>query len=483
MFTKGWSRNTILLTSMKGHARPLYLAFAAFTRIQSFSEGRVCGEYELRNLSVPGSCGPESTNPDGECFRTYRLYLPRRLCAVPHSTIDDEGRDVGGGSGTDGYGSLMRSEPSSAVDGRGESREVLPLVLALHCFGCQGSQMMHFSEVAEAYSFVLAIPEGIQNSWNAKHCCGYSLRNNIDDLGFLRQMIQALSDELPSVRADVAYAMGWSNGGYLATLAASMFRAVAPISGHIYDEIEDVVNPTSPVSLFMHHSVTDPVVLFGGCCQNSSMPKCCCGISDASQTCISAEGVFQRWSELNNCDETVLTIGFRNDDMGVMCRTAAKTASCRANVTLCVYEKGGHFNRPSFHDAFPLSMEIGDFFARDACEGVPPSGTWSQELKTCSRGRSSSSAKEGESTDTYYLHHIDSKGSISFRSSETNAVHPTTWNGFSAVWLVGFGPIVVATLLLVKRAITKKIRYCGWSPVSVNDDIWSDRIEIELRNK
>ena len=81
---------------------------------------------------------------------------------MPHSKIDDKGRDVRCGSGTDGYGNSMRSELSSRVDGHGESREVLPLFLALHCLGCQGSQMMHFSEVSEAYSFVLTTPEGIQ---------------------------------------------------------------------------------------------------------------------------------------------------------------------------------------------------------------------------------------------------------------------------------------------------------------------------------
>ena len=68
------------------------------------------------------------------------------------------------------------------------------------------------------------------------------------------------------MRVDVAYAMGWSNGGYLVTLDSFMFRAMVPIPRHIYDEIEDVNNPTSPVSLFMHHSVADPLVFFCGCC-------------------------------------------------------------------------------------------------------------------------------------------------------------------------------------------------------------------------
>ena len=208
-----------------------------------------------------------------------------------------------------------------------------------------------------------------------------------------------------------------------------MFRAMVPIPRQIYNEMEYFINPISPVPLFM----ADPLVIFCGCCHISSMPKCCCGISDTSQMCKSAEGVFQHWSELNSCDETVLTIGFRNFNMGVMCRTAANIESCQSNVTLWVYEKGGHFNLPSFTNAFHLSMDIGDFFAQDLCKGVPPSGTWLKELKRCSRGRSSITAKEGEITDTYYLCHIDSKGSISFQSSETNALHPTTWNGFSTV--------------------------------------------------
>ena len=172
------------------------------------------------------------------------------------------------------------------------------------------------------------------------------------------------------MRADVTNALGWFNGGFLVTLSVYIFRAVAPISRHISNEMEDIINPTSPVSLFMHHSVTDPVVLFGGCCQNSSMLKCCCGRWVSLQTCMSAEGVFPRWSKLNSCDETVLMIGFRNENMGIMCRTSATMSSYQANMNLCIYEKGGHFNRPSFTGAFPLCTEIGNLFARGACEGL-----------------------------------------------------------------------------------------------------------------
>jgi hypothetical protein len=41
---------------------------------------------------------------------------------------------------------------------------------------------------------------------------------------------------------------------------------------------------------------------------------------------------------------------------------------CLSNTTICMHKTAGHFNRPSFNDAFPMAKEIMDFFARDACE-------------------------------------------------------------------------------------------------------------------
>jgi poly(3-hydroxybutyrate) depolymerase len=128
--------------------------------------------------------------------------------------------------------------------------DVMPLVFALHCYGCTSAQMIHWTRVAEEFSFVLAVPDGVESSWNSRYCCGYALQKKLDDVGFLAKITSDLDEELSFVSRDVAYAIGWSNGGYFSTYAAHLFRAVAPISGHQYD-VDSLVS--KPTALFMHH--------------------------------------------------------------------------------------------------------------------------------------------------------------------------------------------------------------------------------------
>jgi len=46
-----------------------------------------------------------------------------------------------------------------------------------------------------------------------------------------------------------------------------------------------------------------------------------------------------------------------------------------------MYEHAGHFNRPSFNEAFPFAKEVIKFFARDSC-GIN-SGVWNETINTC----------------------------------------------------------------------------------------------------
>lgn len=60
---------------------------------------------------------------------------------------------------------------------------------------------------------VLILPEGIQSSFNGKHCCGYALENGIDDVGYFKHLQTMLSDEYSFIKGKYSYGVGWSNGG------------------------------------------------------------------------------------------------------------------------------------------------------------------------------------------------------------------------------------------------------------------------------
>jgi hypothetical protein len=140
------------------------------------------------------------------------------------------------------------------------------------------------------------VPEGLKQSWNAKYCCGYSQEKDINDVGYVSEIISHLTglgrndiDLHGLVKRDFVYGLGWSNGAYFVSYAAGMFRSIAPISGHIYNLESDLPlskfqEKDTNVGLFLHHSENDPFVRFTGCCRDKAMPKCCCNISNNKNT-------------------------------------------------------------------------------------------------------------------------------------------------------------------------------------------------------
>ena len=277
------------------------------------------------------------------------------------------------------------------------------------------------------------MPEGIQSSFNGRDCCGYALENDIDDIAFIKYIQSSLSEEYTFIQAtDYSYAVGWSNGGFMVMHAATLFRAISPISGHVYD-IESSLKkggtfcvdnicvdaPIKGKGLFMHNGVDDTFVQPTGCCSDPTMPKCCCNIV-AGDTCVPVNTVARNWAkEVNGCEEVavddekedvvstktenedvigsnktedgdvaieedrnedgiIFSTSYTDTDKGIACLTTTGD-DCKANTTICTHHSG-HFNSPSFSKAFPFAKEVVDFFARDACE---VNGKWNETSAIC----------------------------------------------------------------------------------------------------
>lgn len=307
-------------------------------------------------------------NDQQECVRHYMMYVPNIVCDFDNKRGGDnsvEGGRVG----------------------------ILPIWMAVHCLGCSPSTFYYLAELAERRSMILVIPEGIHQSFNADRCCGYALEQNVNDVGFLEEIIKTLHiDYANTVHRSVTYGMGWSNGGYMVMKAASLFRAIAPIAGYQVDlptsESDQLQHHLPPTSLFLHHSADDRFVQPTGCCTDPTMPKCCCHLSDYSEECLSVNAQVETWARtINRCDSGTDNLENGNDvivslriEDNVECRTFVSD-SCQANTTYCIYQHKGHFNQPSFEESFPMSFEVADYFARDAC-GLG-GGRWDDSMKTC----------------------------------------------------------------------------------------------------
>ena len=96
------------------------------------------------------------------------------------------------------------------------------LVLVMH--GSRGDSLQMrtasrygFDMLAERYGFVVVYPDGYENHWNdCRGSANYSANtDNIDDVGFLRALVQQMIDE-QGVAPERVFATGLSNGGQMA---------------------------------------------------------------------------------------------------------------------------------------------------------------------------------------------------------------------------------------------------------------------------
>ncbi len=112
----------------------------------------------------------------------------------------------------------------------------IPLVFAIHGYWANPlmfKEKTQWNAVAETNGFAVVYPEGYNKSWNATHCCGDALTNNLDDLGLMLAIVQDISSKV-SINSNRIYATGHSNGGYISNLLAckhyDVFAAIAPSS-------------------------------------------------------------------------------------------------------------------------------------------------------------------------------------------------------------------------------------------------------------
>ena len=219
-----------------------------------------------------------------------------------------------------------------------------PLILAFHGGGGDSAIMAddryNLISKSDKEGFIVAFPNGASRlksgkfaTWNAGNCCGYARDNNIDDVGFTREVIRDLKSRF-TIDPRRIFAIGMSNGGMfsyrLACDLTDQFKAVASVAGT--DNCSDC-SPSKPISILHIHARDDDHVLFNG----GAGPK---AFKDPAKVTnfTSVPETLSRWISRNHCDansERVL------EKEGVYCDLYS---GCDGNVQvkLCVTENGGH---------------------------------------------------------------------------------------------------------------------------------------------
>ncbi len=231
----------------------------------------------------------------------------------------------------------------------------LPLVVALHGGGGSATYMADdarygLNRKADQAGFVVVYPNGFSRfpagrlaTWNAGACCGQARDRHSDDVGFVREVVRAVSAQVP-VDPRRVFAVGMSNGGMLsyrlACEASDVFRAVASVAG---TEAVSECKPTQPVAVLHIHALDDDHVLFeGGAGQGA--------FRDPSKVTdfVSVSATMDNWVKRLRCDTTARPVLQRP---GARCdRYDGCTGG--AAVQLCVTQTGGH-SWPGARDVRP----------------------------------------------------------------------------------------------------------------------------------
>jgi len=184
--------------------------------------------------------------------------------------LDALGAAAGTESKTFAFGGRTRTYLVHSPKGY-DGKTPLALVLVLHG-AVQGAtnvqRMSGMSAKADKEKFLVAYPNGTSRSglaptWNAGACCGYAQTNNVDDVGFLRALIDQLEHDYP-VDPKRIFVTGISNGGMmsyrLACELADRIAAIAPVEG-----AQDIdCRPSGPVSVLIFHGTADILVPYNG---------------------------------------------------------------------------------------------------------------------------------------------------------------------------------------------------------------------------
>ena len=191
------------------------------------------------------------------------LLLLSMTAAAPRSDVD--GRVAFGGL-THEYHLYI---PSSYRAGR-----PTPLVILLHGGGGDADgieETTNLRATAERHGFLLLRPEGFDlrgrdlRTFNAGNCCGPAAARNVDHVGAIAAILDAVERDYSVDRRRV-YATGHSNGGMMAyRLAVELSDRIAAIAPNAsYLVLDHPRKPSRPVPVFHMHGLADRCAPFEG---------------------------------------------------------------------------------------------------------------------------------------------------------------------------------------------------------------------------
>ncbi|MCA1676029.1 MAG: polyhydroxybutyrate depolymerase [Actinobacteria bacterium] len=205
-----------------------------------------------------------------------------------------------------------------------------PLVLVLGGVGNSVEGMVQatqFDRMAQTGDFLVAYPEGINETWNAGYCCLARETTGPDDVAFLTRLIDDVQAN-NKVDPDGVFVVGVSVGGMMAyRMGCELADRIAGVGSVAGAMILDECRPSRPVSVIEIHGTADGLVPYEG-------GRTAGGATQPSPPTTAVVG---RWAELNRCP----TPGASHTEGAV---TTLTWSGCAAgtSVKLVTIAGGGH---------------------------------------------------------------------------------------------------------------------------------------------
>ena len=157
-----------------------------------------------------------------------------------------------------------------------------PLMFLFHGFGGIASEFINTADMrdlAESKNFIIVYPQGLDLAGTGSHwnCSNPSADNksDVDDIGFIENLIDQLLIDYPVIDNKRIYAAGYSNGGFMSYYLgcnSKKFAAIGSVAGTMLDDSYQSCNANFPTAMINIHGTDDFDVPYDGNIYYPSIP-------------------------------------------------------------------------------------------------------------------------------------------------------------------------------------------------------------------
>ena len=158
-----------------------------------------------------------------------------------------------------------------------------PLMFLFHGFGGIATQFINSADMrdlAESNNFIVVYPQGLDLGGTGSHwnCSNPSADNksDVDDIGFIENLIDQLIVDYPVIDSKRIYAAGYSNGGFMSYYLAcnsKKFAAIGSVAGTMLDDSYQSCDAQFPTAMINIHGTDDFDVPYDGNIYYPSIPE------------------------------------------------------------------------------------------------------------------------------------------------------------------------------------------------------------------